>query len=110
MKVYIVSLEWNEPPSESTGDPGIVGVFFSRVAAEAAATEERRKLVTDEGLHVYGYCLHGDADGELIPTGQCEAEDRECNTDHDEWDIDVHITAHTVQGDPAGDAIGGIRF
>lgn len=126
MTVYVVSLEWNFPPSEVTGDSGIVGVFATQALADAAAVKERREF-EQNGDKVFGftmaegrYCgicgelraLNTDPDvqgcscdeGEAVCCDQCGADLNErgsCDVDHDEWDIDVHVTEHQVVDDRA---------
>ncbi len=122
--VWIVSVEWNQPPSEVTGDTGIVGVFADEAKAKIAAATERRNY-DDNGTEVFNYSYEdgsycgecGEAcdrsdDGALLPCKrkhedtpyqwceQCGAELTEtgsCNNDHDEWEIDIHVTEHTIQ-------------
>jgi hypothetical protein len=122
MNVWIVSLEWNRPPSEVTGDTGIVGVFADEDSARVAQHAERAEL-DEAGEVVYQYSI-GDGvfcvacgEREIDERGiahtctalpdhpeefcaQCGAElnDRlSCDNDHAEWDIDVHCTAYEVK-------------
>jgi len=129
MKVWVVNLEWNEPPSEVAGDPGIIGVYATREGAENADRLERARLHAD-GYIVYQYSYADEAHcvlcGEEAPRndkgepmdcpcpmddspdvrfcGNCGAElnDRgECDADHDAWDVDVHGNAFDVLELPA---------
>lgn len=120
-KVWIVSLEWNQPPSEVTGDTGIVGVFANEATAQAAGHAERFQLDA-EGTSVYqfsmcagrycstcgqeteqlGSCVHEctapDEDDDAF-CDHCGAETNDrgsCDNNHDEWDVDVHVTEHEV--------------
>lgn len=121
MTVWIVSLEWNFPPSEVTGDTGIVGVFLTETAARQSQRETQEEF-DQQGSAVYGYSYESGryciACGEQGTKGaadhacqnafpadaeefcdQCGAElgvNNTCDNDHDEWDIDVHCTEHTV--------------
>lgn len=123
MTVYIVSLEWNDPPSEVTGETGILGVYATREAAAAAALAERQTLEAEERTvynftyHEHRYCAGCGAENAATVDGftpcpeaeqhdefhwceYCGAEltEREtCENDHDEWDIDVHVSEHEVQ-------------
>jgi hypothetical protein len=126
MVVYIVSLEWNDPPSEVTGDTGIVGVFATKAAADAAAVAERQRWSADERVDVYQYDnIEGafcELCGEPAPRDEagkptscqrqhgpddaiewcdyCGAElcdSGDCHNDHDDWYIDVHVTKHEVK-------------
>lgn len=129
MKVWIVSLEWNTPPSEVTGDTGIVGVYAEEADAQLAGSAERARLHR-EGQNVYQYsqaagawCSGCGQETPRTPLGEplacpneadhdvadwcqyCGAEctdSGDCNNDHDEWDIDVHVTEHEVHGVPRG--------
>lgn len=93
MIVWIVSLEWNDPPSEVCGDTGIVGVYATEAAAQAAATVERRRIIMEDGQRVYGFCGHGDG---IMTVEACDESGEACDDDHDAWDLDVHVTQHTV--------------
>lgn len=119
-KVWIVSLEWNQPPSEVTGDTGIVGVFEHEGAARQA-TDAAKAEWEDAGYTVWQftnregrYCIgcgepHRTNGKEHTCTASpdaenfcdyCGAELKEnggCDNDHDEWDIDVHCTEHEVK-------------
>lgn len=122
MTVYVVSLEWNHPPSEVTGDSGIEGVYATRALAEAAAATTRRQFEQD-GSTVYRFSMAEgrycaicgelravEADPYLQAGCSCDEGDEEfcdqcgaeltdhktCHNDHDEWDIDVHVTEHDV--------------
>lgn len=116
MEVWIVSLEWNHPPSEVTGDTGIVDVFVGSGAEQAARKRQRQEQESfDEHEQVYEYSMapgrYCIACGELkaVCLGQgcpnidpesaeefcdhCGAElnrFNSCDNDHDEWSIDVH--------------------
>lgn len=120
MKVWIVSHEWNQPPSEVTGDTGIVGVFADEGPAIKAAHAERLELEKN-GETVYQFSML--AGRHCLACGQqnmvdgtphdcdespetedfcdyCGAalkEDGTCDNDHDDWTIDVHCTEHEVQ-------------
>jgi hypothetical protein len=122
MTVWIVSLEWNQPKSEVTGDTGIVGVFVDEDTARVAQQAERAELA-EAGEVVYQYSIGDgvycaacgereldargfqhwcecDPDTEAEFCVQCGAElnDRlSCDNDHAEWDVDVHCTEHTVE-------------
>lgn len=122
MTVWIVSLEWNQPPSEVTGDTGIVGVFATEGQAQKAAAAERLEREQD-GSTVYEFSMlagrHCVSCGEqnvqddgtphkcANPDGSdnvfcdyCGAEchaNGGCDNDHDNWDIDVHCTEHEIQ-------------
>jgi hypothetical protein len=74
--VWIVSLEWNFPPSEVTGDTGVVSVHQTKDGAIAARKAEQQRL-HEEGQKVYNFP---------------NAVDNE-----DDWDIDVHCTQHLVE-------------
>lgn len=55
--VWVVVLEWNQPPAEATGDPGLVGVYHSKESADRAADAERKRF---------------DAQGQFVyPSGKC---------------------------------------
>lgn len=117
MKVYVVSLEWNQPSSEVTGDPGLVGVYATREAADRAAAGERKEH-DENGEQVYGYtmgegvycpvcgerepcydaaCVASNEDGAFCDQCGAEAKDTgSCDNDHDEWTIDVHVTEMEV--------------
>lgn len=113
--VWIVSLEWNFPPSEVTGDTGIVKVFAGPDAARLArACQQQEQADLDaDGRLVYQfsikpnrYCIGCGEEAEQHAGGhecanpdaedfcdQCGAELKEsgsCDNDHDEWEIDVH--------------------
>jgi hypothetical protein len=123
--VYVVSVEWNEPPSEVTGDPGIVCVCANEALANEARHAERLSL-DSQGHSVYElsntpgrYCAFCgepnavNADGTFA---ECKAPENfadaewcdccgaelnhvdECDNDHDEWDVDVHVTPHELRG------------
>ena len=117
MTVWVVSYEWNTtPPSEWTGDTGIVGVFETKDLAERAAMEARTEQ-HDAGRTVYQFSMRegrvcstcGDEepahvcpnpDGDDAFCDQCGAELKDtgsCDNDHDEWDLDVHVTEHEVR-------------
>lgn len=119
MKVWIVSLEWNRPTSELTGDTGIEGVFAEEGPAQVFALKTRRTLEAD-GRNVYEFSMlagrHCIGCGELNTVDgkphvctapekddfcdQCGAEltdNSTCDNDHEEWDVDVHCTEHEVQ-------------
>lgn len=115
MTVWIVSLEWNQPPSEVTGDTGICGVFTTKEAAEAAAAAERKEY-DEDGDSVYQFSMRDDHYCGWCGEETCQCHDREyddaefctacgaelkdtgsCDNDHDEWDIDVHVTEHEVK-------------
>jgi len=130
--VWVVSLEWNDPPSEVTGETGIVGVFATEAAARVAATAEKRER-HDDGQTVWqfsmapdSHCIAcGEAMGPLAVhvcknafpkdaeefCDRCGAElgnHNSCDNDHDAWDIDVHVTAHEIKGGNAHlGAVGG---
>ncbi len=116
--IWIVSLEWNDPPSEVTGDTGIVAVFDNKADADACAAAERAHMESECELSVYNYsmregrfcgwcgeddapdhnCERPDID-EPVYCDHCGAELTEtgsCDNDHDEWDIDVHVTEHQI--------------
>ena len=78
MTVWIVSLEWNFPPSEVTGETGIVSVHGSEESARKAQRAEQEQLHA-EGRKVYQF---SPAEGDEDP---------------DEWDIDVHCEAYEVK-------------
>lgn len=109
MQVWIVSLEWNHPPSEVTGDTGIVDVFVGPGAEQAARQRQRQEQESfDEHEQVYDYSMapgrYCIACGELTAVCHClkSAEAfcdhcgaelnrfNSCDNDHDEWSIDVH--------------------
>jgi hypothetical protein len=115
MKVWIVSLEWNHPPSEVTGDSGIVDVFDNEAAARTCQLATKREFETNgddvyEFSYVAGRYCSGcglDAPGEHT----CEYPDSEefcdhcgaelnandsCDNDHDAWDIDIHCREYDV--------------
>lgn len=121
--LWIVSLEWNTPPSEVTGDTGIVGLYATEAGALAAAAAERANY-DQQGQQVYQYsqiqgaycstcgeanprdaagrpqqqpCSVGDEDKWCDHCGAELTDSGSCNNDHDEWDIDVHVTSHQVQ-------------
>lgn len=119
--VFVVSIEWNDPPSEVTGDTGVVAVRATQTSAEAVAMDERRKL-EDEGRAVYDYsqvagryCAACGFDTyECAADHECNEPDDEaqnfcdhcgaetnsresCDNDHDAWDVDVHVSEHEVQ-------------
>lgn len=128
MNVFIVSLEWNDPPSEVTGDTGIEGVFIDKASADARAHSERVTLERDDNRVVYNFtnragrycawcgteqaydvasdsfsactCGAGPDDQETYCDHCCaELTDTEsCLNDHDEWEVDVHVTEHHVVG------------
>lgn len=118
--VFVVSQEWNKPPSEVCGDPPIVGVFATEASAIAARLKECQSL-EDDGYDVSGYSFEperfcaacgeestgedgkphecANPDGENKWCDCCGAELKatgDCDEDHDEWDIDVHVTVHPV--------------
>jgi len=120
MTVWVVSLEWNQAPSDVTGDTGIVGVYATEAAADAARRAEQERLhAADE--QVYGYSTGEDCycprcgvrwgtgahrerdcnpDGEETYCSECgdELGAEGCDREHDEWTIDVHCTEMIVQG------------
>lgn len=120
MKVWIVSLEWNQPPSEVTGDTGIVGVFADEAKALACRAETQAEL-EKEGSDIYEYSMWQgrycstcgkDLRGWTEPVHVCDPNGADafcdhcgaeltangtCDNDHDTWDIDVHCTEHEVQ-------------
>lgn len=121
MTVWIVSLEWNQPPSEVTGDTGICGVFTEEAAALACRAETQAEF-ENEGSDVYAYSMWQgrycetcgkDLRGWTEPVHVCAPSpktpycttcgsertgpDDTCDKDHDLWDIDVHCTEHEVQ-------------
>ncbi len=128
MKIWIVSLEWNRPPSEVTGDTGIVGVYATEALARASQRETQREF-DEDGDQVYRYSMGGDlyctgcgeraTDKEGKPhvcqsgfvdefCSDCGAElndNDSCDNDHDDWDIDVHCTEHTIKGETPLDRI-----
>lgn len=124
--VWIVSTEWNIAPSEVTGETGIIGVFATERAAQLAGAKERAEYdaggqtVYNYSQDEYAYCAWcGEAckRDELGKPQECPCEkandpgaydfchhcgaeltdSKDCNNDHDEWDIDIHVTEHTVQ-------------
>ena len=122
MYVWVVILEWNQPPSEVTGDPGLVGVYYDAKSARLARLEQQ-KAFDEQGQTVYEYtnapgryCCHcGELDAEhedkLCPYAKddedgdfcsyCGAELKDtgsCDNDHDAWDIDVHIRKVKPEG------------
>jgi hypothetical protein len=119
VKVYIVSLEWNAPPAEVTGDPGLVGAYARKAQADRAAEVERQRL-DKEGQQVYAYSMRAGrycgacGEDDRVPGAhalcsdtsepefcdRCGAEYTEigtCDNDHDEWTIDVHVSELEVQ-------------
>ena len=119
MTVWIVALEWNQPPCEVTGDPGLVGAYWTQADAERVAAATRRQWdAAGEQVYEYSmregrYCIacgvadtvadhHCEDQGESF-CDQCGAELSEvgtCDNDHDEWTIDVHVRELTVEGTP----------
>lgn len=117
MSVWIVSVEWNFPALEVTGAPGICGVYSTSEAAEIRAAAER-KSYDEDGQQVHAFSMadgrYCGACGELTKEchcsgaaertafcHQCGAEtnaNESCDNDHDEWDIDVHVTEHQING------------
>jgi len=120
MTVWTVSLEYNDrAPSDVTGDTGILGVYLRQEDAEAAGLAERQQR-HDDGQLVWQYSTvpgrycgacgqeanepgaheHCDQEGADAFCDMCGAENKEtgsCDNDHDEWDIDVHVTEHEVR-------------
>jgi hypothetical protein len=120
VKVWVVSLEWNQPPSEMVGDTGIEGVYAEEGPAQTFAHATRLKLEED-GHDVYEFsmlagrhCIGcGDVNMKDGKPHVCKAEpDNEdycdhcgaeltdngtCDNNHDEWDVDVHCAEHEVQ-------------
>lgn len=93
MTVWVVIIEWNQPPSEVTGDPGLVGVYATQASAEAAKLAEQKRFDA-EGQMVYQYTNHAGSHCGACgdPTDGAELKDTgSCDNDHDEWDIDVHV-------------------
>lgn len=111
--VWVVIIEWNDPPSEVTGDPGLVGVYATEAGAKAAQLSEQQRF-DSEGSNVDGFTMrdgrycsvcgedtgdpththdHGpDAEAEFCDC--CGAELTavgSCDNDHDEWDVDIHV-------------------
>ncbi len=124
--VWIVSLEWNQPPSEVTGDTGIVDVFFNE--DDALKCQLATQWEHDERQMVYEFSQvagrHCVSCGEIAVDEKgvehtcknelADHEDREefcdycgaechanggCDNDHDNWDIDVHCCEYDVQGE-----------
>jgi hypothetical protein len=73
--VWIVSLEWNFPPSEIVGDTGIVSVHTNEADAKAAQEAEQTEWASKD-RKVYAFPHLEDND--------------------EEWDIDVHCSEHEV--------------
>lgn len=121
--VWVVSLEWNQPTSEQTGDPGVEGLFFDEQAARDFAHETRADLHT-KGHAVINYshepgsycALCGEEQRHATPkaphrcTVPSEADDAfcdccgaeltdngSCDNDHDDWDVDVHVGRYEVK-------------
>lgn len=120
--VWIVSLEWNQPPSEVTGDTGVVDVFTNEAAARTCQLATQREH-DEDGQTVYefsmvagrhcvncGYqdvqddgtkhvCVNADETSEGLFCAYCAAEchaNGGCDNDHDDWDIDVHCREYSV--------------
>lgn len=121
MTVFSVSLEWNDPPSEICGDPPCVGVCATREGAET------RRLVECKALDEDGYTVHDFSIVAGRTCGACGEHEQDengnphtcanpkgpvmwcdwcgtklnrrgsCDEDHDEWDVDVHVTEHQLE-------------
>lgn len=130
MSVFVVTIEWERPSSEVTGDPGICGVFLTRSAADLDAYAERKsydeagETVANYSMVEGRYCGNCGEQIKYSPVTKvcqcsgageesfcdcCGAElndNGECDNDHDEWTIDIHVTECEVRGIGPADTLG----